>query len=125
MAKTTFSFIVYTFSYSSKDERRHFIWAEISYFDRWWGREFLQRSKFIQLLKSGRFEFVTGGWVMNDEALPSYTAIVNQLTEGHEWLRRNFDYRPQSGWSIDPFGYSPTQAYLLSKAGLEHMLIQR
>jgi alpha-mannosidase II len=75
---------------------------------------------------------------MNDEAAAYYPAIIMQLTEGHEWLRREFDYKPRSGyfpgfsqflifsrWSIDPFGYSPTQAYLLSLSGFEHMLIQR
>lgn len=32
---------------------------------------------------------------------------------------------PQSGWAVDPFGHSATMPYLLKKANVTSMLIQR
>jgi Glycosyl hydrolases family 38 N-terminal domain len=111
-----------------KHPKRKFIWAEISYFE-WWYREQSAEVKTSvkQLLASKQLEFVTGGWVQPDEANTELYAMEVQLQEGHDWIKETFgaEYIPRFGWSIDPFGYSPTMAYLLEKYGFKGMLIQR
>ena len=112
-----------------KDKRRKFIWAEISYFSWWWElQDQSVRQKVRTLLTNQQLEFVTGGWVQPDEANSELYAMEIQLQEGHDWIRTTFgddDFVPKYGWAIDPFGYSPTAAWLLHKYGFRAMLIQR
>ncbi|XP_028611531.1 alpha-mannosidase 2 isoform X2 [Grammomys surdaster] len=109
-----------------EDSSRKFMWSEISYLAKWWDIIDNPKKEAVKsLLQNGQLEIVTGGWVMPDEATPHYFALIDQLIEGHQWLEKNLGVKPRSGWSIDPFGHSPTMAYLLKRAGFSHMLIQR
>lgn len=110
----------------SKDARRKFIWEEMSYLERWWrDASAAKKEAFTSLVKNGQLEIVGGGWVMNDEANSHYFAIIQQITEGNMWLNETIGVIPKNSWAIDPFGYSPTMAYLLRRMGFENMLIQR
>ncbi|XP_053195392.1 alpha-mannosidase 2 [Scomber japonicus] len=110
----------------SEDSRRKMVWAEVSYFSKWWAEQDEQKRAMVKrLVGAGQLELVTGGWVMADEANSHYYALLDQLIEGHQWLQRHLGVKPRSGWSIDPFGHSPSMTYLLKGAGLSHMLIQR
>ncbi|KAM4532721.1 alpha-mannosidase 2 [Fundulus diaphanus] len=109
-----------------EDSRRKMIWAEISYFSRWWSDIDDQKRALVRrLVEAGQLELVTGGWVMADEANSHYFALVDQLMEGHQWLQTHLGVAPSSGWAIDPFGHSPSMAYLLKGAGLNNMVVQR
>lgn len=110
----------------AEDRRRKFIWAEISFFQLWWeSQSKITHNLVKRLIHDGQLEIVSGGWVMPDESVSHWMSQLTQLTEGHQWLKYNLDYIPNSGWAIDPFGLSPTMPYLLKKAGLENVLIQR
>lgn len=109
-----------------EDKRRKFIWAEISYLKLWWDNQSEETRKIVKkLITDGQLEIVSGGWVMPDEAVSHWMAQLAQLTEGHQWLKDNLDYKPTSSWAIDPFGLSPTMPYLYKNSGLENVLIQR
>ncbi|KAM9854980.1 alpha-mannosidase 2x [Aulostomus maculatus] len=110
----------------AEDPRRKFIWSEISFFSKWWETADIHKQEAMRkLILGGQLEIVTGGWVMTDEANVHYFAMIDQLIEGHQWLERNLGLSPRSGWAIDPFGHSATMPYLLRRANLTSMLIQR
>uniref|UniRef100_A0A3Q2DSS8 mannosyl-oligosaccharide 1,3-1,6-alpha-mannosidase n=1 Tax=Cyprinodon variegatus TaxID=28743 RepID=A0A3Q2DSS8_CYPVA len=110
----------------AEDPRRKFIWSEISFFSKWWETADVYKQEAMRkLILGGQLEIVTGGWVMTDEANVHYFAMIDQLIEGHQWLERNLGVTPRSGWAVDPFGHSATMAYLLKRANLTSMLIQR
>uniref|UniRef100_A0A8C6K988 mannosyl-oligosaccharide 1,3-1,6-alpha-mannosidase n=1 Tax=Nothobranchius furzeri TaxID=105023 RepID=A0A8C6K988_NOTFU len=109
-----------------EDSRRKMIWAEISYFSKWWNSIDEQKRVLVKrLVEAGQLELVTGGWVMADEANSHYFAMLDQLIEGHQWLQTHLGVKPSNSWAIDPFGHSPSMTYLLKGAGLTNMVVQR
>ncbi|GFO27929.1 alpha-mannosidase [Plakobranchus ocellatus] len=103
-----------------------FIWAETVFFSMWWNElDDAEKMYVRRLVQRGQLEFVSGGWVMPDEAITHYGAVVDQLVEGHQWLWTNLGVRPENAWSIDPFGLSGTMPYLWRHSGMQHMVIQR
>ncbi|KAI3416127.1 hypothetical protein GPALN_005676 [Globodera pallida] len=103
-----------------------FIYAEMSFFELWWSQQKAEvKERVAKFLERGQLEIVTGGWVMTDEANAHFFATVMELFEGHEFLQNQLGYTPRHHWSIDPFGLSPTLSYVLNRANLTHMAIQR
>jgi len=42
---------------------------------------------------------------MTDEATVNLYTMIDQLVEGHQWVKNHFNVTPQSSWSVDPFGH--------------------
>ncbi|PSN33505.1 Alpha-mannosidase 2x, partial [Blattella germanica] len=103
-----------------------FIWTEVSFFSQWWESAHPTKRRVVkQLLDEGRLEIMTGGWVMTDEATTHIYGMLDQLIEGHQWVKNNLGLTPKSGWSIDPFGHGSTVPYLLKTSGVTGTVIQR
>jgi hypothetical protein len=49
---------------------------------------------------------------MHDDACPTYSAMIDQTTMGHQFINDLFgaDALPITGWTVDPFGLSPITA---------------
>lgn len=86
-----------------------------AFFARWWHQQDEKTKVMVRgLVKDGRLEFSNGGWCMHDEAAPHYIDMIDQTTLGHKFLMDEFGVAPTTGWQLDPFGHSATQAALLS-----------
>mmetsp|Transcript_3054 Transcript_3054/g.4548 ORF Transcript_3054/g.4548 Transcript_3054/m.4548 type:complete len:1202 (+) Transcript_3054:113-3718(+) len=108
------------------DPARRFIWAEISFFSRWYEDQGVDTKKaFRQMVEEGRWEFVGGGWAQNDEGAADPILVVNQMTAGHQYLLENFGVTPRIGWQIDPFGHSSITPTLFKEMGFDALVINR
>ena len=60
-----------------------FVWTEISFLSLWYeSAHDARKAKFHDLIEEGRFEILTGGWIMTDEANVHIFGMVDQLIEG-------------------------------------------
>ncbi|KAH6922526.1 hypothetical protein HPB50_015268 [Hyalomma asiaticum] len=102
-----------------KYPQRTFVSAENVFFSRWLAmqKNHQARESVHELVRTGRLQFVGGGWTQNDEAVTHYTAIVDQMTMGLRFLNDTFGEcgGVKVAWQIDPFGHSKAFAALVSE----------
>ncbi|CAD7699264.1 unnamed protein product [Ostreobium quekettii] len=110
-----------------EDVNRKFVYGEMSYFSKWWSLQSDERKDEVKyLIERGQLEFVNGGWVQHDEAAAHYVAMIDQTTQGHRFLKEEFNITPRIGWQLDPFGHSATHASLMSAgAGFDALFFAR
>jgi len=101
----------------TEHESRTFVYAEIKFFSLWWAEQSDAVKDTVRfLIANQQLSFVNGGWCMHDEASSHFMGMLDQTTTGHQFLLRELGVVPRSGWQLDPFGHSATQASLLSAA---------
>jgi len=111
-----------------KDPTKKFIYVEIAFFTRWWFEQTDKMKEDVKdLVRQGRLEFILAGWCMNDEASTHYSAIIDQMTIGLEFINETFGEcgRPKVAWQIDPFGHSREQASLFAHMGFDGLFFGR
>lgn len=107
---------------------RKFIEVEMAFFSRWWNEQTeAKKAQVRQLVANRQLVFVNGGWCMNDEAVPTYWGIIDQMTLGHQFILHEFGEAaaPKSAWSIDPFGHASTSVQIWNLTGFDHYVINR
>ncbi|CAI2371631.1 unnamed protein product [Moneuplotes crassus] len=104
-----------------------FNWADTSFLAKWY-RETAkpeERQKLHDIVNDGRWQFMGGGWVMNDESLTVYKNAMLQIETGIKFLEETFNVRPRIGYQIDPFGNSAVTPSILSALGYEGVVLSR
>jgi hypothetical protein len=95
----------------------------------WWETHATTQRKLDlqKLLNTKQFEFVNGGMVMHDDASPTYSAAIDQTTQGHQYLVELFGEQgiPNSGYTIDPFGCSAVTAKINAEFGFTRHVVHR
>jgi hypothetical protein len=106
---------------------RTFTYVETKFFSMWWAEQTDERKAAVkQLIAEERFSFANGGWCMHDEATTHFMGMIDQTTLGHEFLKRELGVVPKSGWQLDPFGHSSSQAsYMTSLMGFDALYFGR
>jgi alpha-mannosidase len=107
---------------------RRFIFAEVAFLERWWSEASPQdRQKFKKLLALNQIEFVQGGWTMPDEALNTYSGIINTMSRGLQWIGDTFGAKhlPKTSWRIDPFGSNTAVSKLYRDMGFVSTVVMR
>ncbi|KAF2069216.1 hypothetical protein CYY_009465 [Polysphondylium violaceum] len=105
---------------------RKFNWSDIAFFKEWWRHQNLEKRELVlQLVKNKQLEFMNGGWVQNDEACTTFIDIIDQMTLGHQWLKKNLNVSVSIGWQIDPFGYSSITPTIYTEMGFRALVINR
>ena len=80
---------------------------------------------FKELVKQGRIELLGGGYIMADNASPSFDEILANYQYGRHFLNTQFDQVPDTLWNLDLFGVSGVNAQIARYLGYNQQVFSR
>lgn len=96
------------------------------YFMKWYDEQNEETQNMTKkLIDQDRMVFINGGWIMNDEAVPSYKQSLLQFRLGLDVMNRTFGKRATFGWQSDSFGNSVITVTNLHKLGYDFLVANR
>ena len=108
------------------DETKVFTYVEMKFFSMWFYRQTESMQENVRgLVRDHRLEFINAGWAMHDEACTHFDDMINNMMIGHEFLLKEFNYKPTIGWHIDPFGHSNANPRLFAEMGFDTFMFGR
>ena len=100
--------------------------ADLMYFMRYYDEQSEEKQNVTKkLIEQGRLVFINGGWVMSDEAVPSYKQSLLQFRLGLDVMNSTFGKRATIGWQSDSFGHSAVTIANMHMLGYEFFIGQR
>ena len=117
--------VLYELSNTTKTQKT-FVINELYYFKIWYEKlNQTEKNQFKKLIEEKKIEFVSGSYVINDEATPLYYNIMDQIRIGLQFLYEEFHIKPKTAWYIDSFGHSAGNAYILSQLNYDNIIMGR
>ena len=96
------------------------------FFKKWWLEQDEETKKMVrQLVDEGRLQFINAGWSMSDEATVHYEDFINNMKVGHDFLKKELNYKPTVGWQIDTFGHPSATAAMFAEMGFSALFFTR
>ena len=100
--------------------------SESIYLSKWLSEQNSEKiEQMKEMIQQGRFDVTFGGWVIPDESGTHYDDIILVLKIGHEFLKKNFNYTPQTAWSTDTFGHKTGAQMIYASAGYKGNMVGR
>ncbi|XP_052814077.1 alpha-mannosidase 2-like [Mya arenaria] len=81
--------------------------------------------KMKQYRSEGRLEIAPGGWVVPDEGTVPYTAYIDQLSEGRNWVKHNIGTLSDISLDLDQFVMFAGSRYMQRHFGVRQTVIKR
>jgi len=109
-----------------KDTTKTFSLSVMGFFRRWWNEASASTKTIVKhLVENKQLDFVGGGFCENDDAISYYEDVIENMENGHAFLKKELNVVPTVGWNIDNFGHTIGMNYLFTQMGFHSNFFTR